>query len=132
MIIDKSIEFSTEQAMATGVSDNTLDVKVGGDAMTNELMLVVRTVEKAAGGTSFTVELQTSDTEDFATTKVLYNSGAVPLSDITKDGIICAVRMPRGCKRYLRLNYTADGTFTTGKVWAALVNGDQYGWETQD
>lgn len=129
MIIDKSLEFSTDQAIASGVSDNTLDIKNGGDAMDNELLLVVRATEKPAGGTSLAVALQTSDTEDFASVTTLYTSGAVPTADMA-DGDVCAVRMPRGAKRYLRLNYTAAGTFSAGKVWAGLVPGDQHGSET--
>lgn len=122
MIIDSYLEFSDGQAFASGASTNILDLKVGGDTMDHELMVVAKAIGSGASSASLTVALQTSDDEAF--------SSPTTLATVTGTGKV-AFRMPRGAKRYLRLNYTAT-TNSALTIWAGLVPGDQHGWETQD
>lgn len=103
----------------TGYSD-VVDAGDAGDAY-EALLLVVRGTDAGAGGTKVIVSLETSDTEAFTSAKTLYQSAEIALAALTADTEQARLRLPLGCKRYLRMKYTATGTFTAGKVEAYLT-----------
>ncbi len=129
MIIDKQLEFSDAQAItATAPSTNIIDTQVAGQAY-EALWFVAQVATTMTGGTSVTVDLQTDDAAAFAAPKTLYSSGAVPVASLTAGAQLAKVRVPPGCKRYLRVNYTvAGGPFTAGAVDAFLVMDAQIGF----
>lgn len=131
MIQDIYEIFSEGQALSAGdaASSNVLDLKKGGDALGNELYFIGLCSEAGAGGTSANIALETSDTSDFSTKKVLYKTGEVLLAALTAGKKLCAVRVPRGCQRYLRGYVDVTGTFTAGKVDMFLVEGDHHSFE---
>ena len=119
MILDAELIFSEKQAVTTGTAESTktLDLQVGGDAIGQEL--TVKAVVGAAftGGTSLQFKLQTSDDKSGD----LIMTGAVAAADLKSGAIPFDVRVPKGAKRYLRMQYTAVGTFTGGTVSAFLT-----------
>jgi hypothetical protein len=124
MIFDAENLFSDGQSVtATAVSDNIVDTGADHDwGVGDHLHLVVTVPEAVLGGTSITVELQTADTDDAATWETIYSSDALPVVDLGEGSRPVAVAVPRGAKRYLRLNYVAVGVFTGGAFDAALVS----------
>lgn len=131
MIFDKQTLFSDAQAVtATAASTNTVDLgpiatgykrRVG---LGEKIPVVVQVIEAFAGATSLTVAVQESDAPGSGFTDIA-TSVAVPVASL-KPGYRFEIDViPRNqSKRYLRLNYTVDGTATAGKVTAGVVLGD--------
>lgn len=122
-ILDNELTFSNAQAVtATAVSTNVVDLGVDRDIGIGEpVYLAVQVGAAFAGLTSLTVELQTS--ADNSTWSTLYNSGAIPLADLTAGAQPVRVVVPSRTERYLRVNYTVAGTGTAGTVTASLLLG---------
>lgn len=114
--------FCEAQDLATAVSTDVIDNKLNGDDLSRTLNVFAK-VEGGtmAGGTSMTAKLQTSaDNETFAD---LVTYPAATLATINATGyIVPPTPLPSGLKRYLRLDFTASGTFTgDGKILAGLT-----------
>lgn len=131
MILEKDLIFCEGQELSGGdaASTDVVDLKHGGDAVGNELYFVGVCSVTGAGGTSACFSLETSDDSAFATKAVLYRSGDVLTASLTEGAKLFAVRVPRGCKRYLRGYIDVTGTFTAGKVDLFLVEGDHHSYE---
>lgn len=84
------------------------------------LVIAVLVAAAAAGAATVNFQLQTSD--DNATWVTLFDSGSVALADMTAGKRPVAVAVPRGVRRYLRVNYSVGtGPLTAGTFWAGLV-----------
>lgn len=131
MILEKDLIFCEGQALSGGdaASVDVIDLKKGGDAIGSELYFVGVCTAAGAGGTSAAFSLETSDSSDFSTKTVLYKSGDILTAALTAGKKLFAVRVPRGCKRYLRGYIDVTGTFTAGKVDMFLVEGDHHSYE---
>lgn len=103
----------------TGYSD-VLDLGNAGDAY-DALWLVILGTIAGAGGTKIVASLETSDTEAFTTATTLFQTPEILLAALTAATEQARVRLPLGCKQYLRMKYTATGTFTAGKVETYLT-----------
>ena len=74
----------------------------------------------AAGAATTNIQLQTSD--DNATWVTLFDSGALALTDLAAGKRPVQVAVPRGVRRYLRVNFViGTGPLTAGTFWAGLV-----------
>lgn len=81
--------------------------------------------ETFAGGTSVTFKLTQSDKQDGTYTDVPGSSATLALSDLTKGKTIGWRYLPFGTsKPWLKMVATPTGTFTAGKVFAAVVRED--------
>lgn len=131
MILEKDLIFCEGQALSGGdaASTDVIDLKKGGDAIGNEMYFVGVCTAAGAGGTSANFSLETSDASDFSTKTVLYKSGEILLAALSSGKKLFAVRVPRGCRRYLRGYIDVTGTFTAGKVDMFLVEGDHHSYE---
>lgn len=84
------------------------------------LVVAVLAAATAAGAATVNFQLQTSD--DNATWVTLFDSGATALADLAAGKRPVAVSVPRGVRRYLRVNYSVGtGPLTAGTFWAGLV-----------
>ena len=120
MILDADLIFSEKQAVtATAASTKVLDLQEGGDAIGQELTVKAVVGAAFAGGTSLQFKLQPSG--DNSTWTDLLMTGAVAAADLKSGAIPFDVRVPKGAKRYLRMQYVAGGTFTGGTVTAFLT-----------
>lgn len=120
MILDKELLFGEKQAVtATAASTKTIDLKVGGDAIGQELTVKAVVGTAFAGGTSLQFKLQTSS--DNSTWTDLLMTGAVATANLKAGSVPFDVRVPKGAQRYLRMQYVATGTFTAGTVTAFLT-----------
>ena len=122
MNLDKNLMFSEAQDLATAASAHILDLKDCGDDLSRRLNVFAKIDGGAvAGGTSMAAKLETGDDgENFAD---LVTSPTRAIADINADGwIVKPQPLPAGVKRYLRLTYTAVGSFTgAGKILAGLT-----------
>lgn len=127
MIIDSLIHFGEVQLSTCGNLPKVINVAAAGDAIGDELYFHLRSCGGAApaGGTGVTVKLQTSDAKNF--------SSAVDLITATvkleHGKLTFAGRVPTGCRKYLRVNVTAQGSFSAGSVCAFLAEGPQHSYE---
>ena len=109
MIFDAELMFFDNEALkAETIASNTLYVGKG-DAGSD--MTLVCKLTGTTGSGSVNVELITASDEGFKDAKTLGNFTA-PFQ----------VKLPRGNRGYLKLS--AESTFTTGKLTAALVYDD--------
>jgi len=68
--------------------------------------------------TSLTATLQTASTENFAS-PIQLTAASLPLASLVAGARFSLTTVPRGALRYLRLNYTVDGSNpTVGKITA--------------
>ncbi len=130
MILDNELVYKDGYALSggTGATD-VVDHGAGGDALVNEPVLVVNVSEAAAGGTSVTVALQTAADAAFTSPVTLWTSQSKALAAMTLGKKLCAVRFPRGLKRYSRCYVTATGTFTAGKLNIFAVTGEDHSFK---
>jgi len=127
MIRDGDLIFSAAQVAtdATGASTNVVDLTKAGDAV-DALFLVVQigTACSSAGkGATMKFTLQTDSEEAFG------SGGDIVLAEksfaealLTANTIVWKIKLPPGCKQYLRLYYTESGeAFTAGTINAYLT-----------
>ncbi|MDD4556220.1 MAG: hypothetical protein PHE89_02675 [Alphaproteobacteria bacterium] len=122
MIIDKDLEFSDKQAVTVTAYSNVIDTVVAGEAIP-ALNLNVLCVETFAVA-GMKVELESSDTENFATPVVAISSKEFAVVDLKAGVYLLKTPLPTGLKRYIRLKYVVvSGPETAGKV-SAFINND--------
>lgn len=121
MNFDALNRFSYKQAVsATATSENVLDMGVDRDlAVATPLEVAVVPGGDIGGTGTVQVVLQTSDTENFGTVKVLAQSAALTAADLNAGAI--GMKLPYGGQRYMRLNYVVAGTVTGLNMTAGLV-----------
>lgn len=127
MLFDAKVLFSNQQAItATAASTDsvdrgdTKDVGAAGD-----VPIAIQVTESFNNLTSLKVDIQTDTVSGFGSAVTLA-SVTVLLADLKAGYQLPVITLPKGCKQFLRLNYTVTGTApTTGKVTAGIVAGVQ-------
>lgn len=127
MLLDAKLLMSNQQAItanaaSTDVIDrgDTKDVGRAGD-----IPLLVHVTETFNNLTSLAIAIQTDSDSGFGTAVTLATV-TVALADLKAGYQLPIITLPKGVKRYLRLNYTVTGTApTTGKVTAGIAAGVQ-------
>lgn len=110
---------SDQQALtASGVSEAILDNVRESPVYDGRLHFIVSVTDKGAGGTSIRAQVQTTDadpTAGGATWTTIADTGVVAVGNIPDNGVILdeTVSDNWDAKRYLRVNYTLAGTFST-------------------
>lgn len=114
MILDKELIFADKQSVtAAGASTNVVDQGAAGDSY-NALWLIVNVTTATTGTLGF--DLETDDNSEFSGAVKLLSVGA---ANRTAAGNIFKGRLPKGCKRYLRIAWT--GTVSAGNMTAFLT-----------
>ena len=123
-LIDYNNMFSNAQAVTSSVASTYyIDGRAAGEALNNDIYLIVEVGTEFAGGTSLEIALQTSADSSFSSYTTLYDSGVILLAKLTANTVLVKVPIPIGLLRYLRVYYTVSGTMTAGTVSAFLQNG---------
>lgn len=141
-IIDNTLVLSDDQAITgDAVSTNVIDFgeqgtpygwlsaygrDVGEGYM--EIPMLVQVTEDFNTLTSLDVVLEIDDNEAFSSATTVVEKSAIPLASLTAGyKVTLLARLPKGItERYMRLSYDVNGTNpTTGKIFAAIVAGDQ-------
>ena len=108
MIIDSRLEFSVKQVLAaTGASTNVIELSTDRDIGPGRTMWVVITAD-ASPAAAVTVSLETSNTEGSGYAKV----ASVTVPQAAAIGSRYVLGVPYENQRYLRLDYSAAGTFS--------------------
>lgn len=127
MILDKLLMFSEAQAVTASaastdvidlgpIAGNRRDIGVGYPL---EFWALVKTTATAGGAATLNIQLQTSADNSSWTT--LYDSGSIPLAQLTAGSRVASVKVPSGVLRYLRVNYSVGtGPLTAGAFTAGI------------
>ncbi len=128
MILDSLNEFSDAQVMSTAgtgatASTNLIDLNAEGDAYGNELYLIIGITTAVTSGGAATVQfkLETDDNAAFSSAKELWASSAIAKATLVAGYQVCAIRIPAGCERYLRVTYTVGTAALTAGVFDAFL-----------
>lgn len=128
MLVDKFLFFGELQAVTTtAASTDYLDFSafrnIGIGPNEIELFCFVGTAVTAAGAATLTITLETDDNTSFSSATTLYTTTAIPKATLVAGyNALAGVKIPEGCERYLRLNYTvATGPLTAGTFTAGLT-----------
>lgn len=142
MIFDQELMLSDGQAITTtAVSTNVLDMGAAGTPIIdgpaasplardhgkgNPIPLHIQVTTAFAGGTSLKVAVQTDDNSGFSSAKTVLESEIVLTASLVAGYVFPITMIPRtSTERYIRLNYTVDGTMTAGNVIAGVTTGAQ-------
>lgn len=120
LYLDKRLELSSDQAITTTAeSQNAIDFGVNSCSADGK-RIDFRIKEKFQGGTSLKFILQDSANgtsfDDKLTSPVF---AAAALVESQKEPFYSLV-IPKGLRRYIRVKYDVQGTFTKGKIHAIL------------
>lgn len=132
MILDKLNTFSDAQAVTTtAASTNVIDlgplthgntIRDIGAGEPVYLYVSVGAAATAGGAATVSIAFQTDTAENFGTAVTLFTSPTFALADMAAGAQLIRIAVPRGVKRYLRLNYTVGtGPLLTGTFNAGLV-----------
>lgn len=127
MILDKQTLFSDGQAItADAGSTNIVDTGAAPDVGPGTIMRLFGTITEAFNTlTSLNIILETDADVAFGSAAVLWTVNR-PLAALTLNADLKLPPIPRGCERYLRLNYDVVGTNpTTGKIKAGIILDEQ-------
>ena len=126
MLIDSQLVFLDGEDISAATTGNavalTSFLKPGRE---EPIPLCIRMVEAAAGGTSLGITLQESDSEDGTWSDVPGAALTVKLEGLGEGARLgwrwlpATVEMP-----WVRLSVTPKGSFTAGKIFAALARED--------
>lgn len=107
MILDAEMLFSNAQSVAaTTYSQKALDL--GGPVGGSILRLFVHADTSGTGGGTFSVTLESSaDGESYT---AHYSTAGVEASSIEEGERLVDMPLPADCGRWVRLNYTINGT----------------------
>ncbi len=111
MIIDKSLLFSEGQTVSATAASTAIDVGKG-DLGASPMELVVTVGADAAGAGSLVVSLESSDTTAAGDFTALVSSRSLTSVDLKAGASVLPIQVPRGAKRYLRLNYVVTGVLS--------------------
>jgi len=121
MLIDDQITFCTaQQILATGFSEDVVDLGVPGQGAGNDLNVLAFISQAYNNLTSLTIALQSSVDAAFTAPKA-HQSITVLLADLYMGKKIDLGVIPGDALRYTRLAFTVAGTApTTGRVDATI------------
>ena len=105
----------------TRFSIDTLDTRVDDIGTGRPIELLIQVTETFNNLDSLTCELQTSNSFAFGAPVTLVQS-TLPLSDLVAGRRFPISFVPRGCRRYVRLYYTVNGSNpSVGAITAAAT-----------
>lgn len=120
LYLDKCLEVSNNQAVTrTAESENVIDFGVSSCSAAGK-SVDFRIKEKFTGGTSLKFVLQ--DSEDGASfdDKLMSPVFQAAVLEESKAEPFYSLVIPKGLRRYLRVKYEVQGSFTRGRIHAIL------------
>ncbi len=125
MLVDSNLVLKEGAITATGAGDpvglTSLQIPGKGEPVP----FAFKVTESFAGGTSVAFKLQQSASRDGSYADVDGSEFAMPAAALTVGARAPVKYLPRGVtKPWLKLAWTVTGSFTAGKIFAALVRED--------
>lgn len=130
-MFDKLNMFSDAQAIAASAA-STHVVDLGSDrniGVGEPVVIRHRVVEDFDELTSLTIAVQTADTDAFTGGGTTLVSVTLPLADLKAGATSPLITLPRGVRRYLRLNYTVAGDPPTQGAITAGLAASEHDWQ---
>lgn len=129
MILDEQSIFSdNQQVLASSASTNILELGKHEMAYGTPVELYIQITESFNNLTSLTINVQTSEDENFSTKTDLIEQ-TIPLENLKKGNTSSIKFLPKGNLGYMRLYYTViGGAPTQGSVFAGITDGTQEGF----
>jgi hypothetical protein len=135
-ILDAQLLLSDAQAVtSTEASDNIIDLgplhadnteRDIGQGEGLRLVIITDTTALSTGSSTVTFALQTDDTSTFGSATTLWQSSAIAKATLVAGYRVADIAIPKGCEKYLRLNYTvATADLTAGAFTAFLCKDSQ-------
>ena len=130
-IMDAATRLSDGQVVtgSTVTSNNSYDTvgdgvasRAVGITRTVNLRLLVQVRDAFSGGTALTAYLVESDSPDLSSPVVVRTSSTFAVAALKAGAVILDIAMPSIRKRYVGIQYTPVGTFTTGSLLAAILD----------
>lgn len=120
LYLDKGLELSSDQAITTTAeSQNAIDFGVDSCSADGK-RIDFRIKEKFVGGTSLKFILQDSANGTSFEDKLTSPTFVVAALVESQKEPLYSLVIPKGLRRYIRVKYEANGTFTKGKIHAIL------------
>ncbi len=121
MLLDNQTLFSDNQEITTGTIYSQNIVRFGKGEI-DFLPLLIQVVSEFKNVDSLKVQIQTSETEDFASSDNLAEA-ELKLADLVEGARFPITHLPKGNKGYVRLAYVVSGETaeTQGKITAGVV-----------
>ena len=131
MILDDNLVSIDAAAIAATVTGDAVALtSIMKPGRVEPIPCVVMVNEAAAGGTSVTIKIQQGDTATGAFADVAGSSVTVALADMVPGKNIGPRFLPAAVtKPWIKFVVTASGTFTAGKISAAVVREDEFMYE---
>ncbi len=131
MILDDNLIFFDRASLGSAVSSAAVPLNsLFKPGKAEPIAVFVKVNETAATGTSITLKLQEADTEAGDYSDVPGSSETILTAALVKDAKIYQRFLPAGVtKQWLKISVTATGTYTAGKVTAAIVREDEQPYE---
>ena len=122
MLIDSNLVLKEGDAYATGAGDALALTSLKFAGRMEPIPFIFKVTTSYTGGTSMTFKLQQSDTENGSYTDVDGSSFTLALAALVVGAEAPIRYLPRGVtKPWIKLAYTAAGTFTAGKIFAGVT-----------
>lgn len=123
MLLDQNAVFSEEQSLsASAASTNIMDLTAAGNTVPAGAYFMVTLPTKFTGTGTLTIALQTDSAQAFSSAVTLFSVAFTQAALGTDGAKLCAIPLPAGLKRYLRVYYTISGV-SGGKVSAFITDG---------
>lgn len=120
LYLDKRLELSSDQAITTTAeSQNAIDFRTDSCSADGK-RIDFRIKEKFQGGTSLKFILQDSANGTSFDDKLTSPVFAVAVLVESQKEPFYSLVIPKGLRRYIRVKYDVQGTFTKGKIHAIL------------
>ncbi len=122
LYLDKNLTFSDKQAItSTTESENAIDFGKGCKCSAAGRLIEFRASEEFAGGTGITFILQDSEDGSSYTDKV--TSVEIPLAALNEKtgNAIATIAIPKGLRRFIRIKYNVNGSFSKGKITSMIT-----------
>ena len=131
MILDDNLILLDNASLTTTVTSNAVALNsLFKPGRAEPIPLWVKCTEAGAGGTSIAIKLTESDTEAGVYSDVPGSAETVLTAALVKDAKIYHRFLPAGVsKPWLKISVTATGTYTSGKITAAIVREDEQPYE---
>ena len=119
MLIDSNTVLREGAARTTGAGEAIALTSFTKPGKQNPIPFCIKVTEDYTGGTSMTFALQQADLRNGAFSEVKGFSLTVPTADLKKGTMLPVRYLPRDItKPWIRLSYVAEGSFSTGSVFA--------------
>lgn len=125
MLLDTQAIISNAQPIL--MSQYSANVLYLGKGDASYMPLLIQVVEDFAGCTGVSIDIETSAASNFSSSTTI-DTVSLGLAKLKKGARFDVYFVPKGNLGYLRLKYTVVGTSTAGKITAAVVRTDDFGY----